>query len=90
LGAETYGDGVLAWLVVEVDAVGGQEQEDRRGYPVHDEIERWPPACVGDIVVVLPEVLEPVAGEPSTTKSPAMEASTATNLSRPSATAKPM
>jgi hypothetical protein len=32
--------------------------------PVHDEAERWPPAGVGDIVVVvLPEVLEPVAGE---------------------------
>jgi hypothetical protein len=45
-------------------AGGDQEHEDRRGYPVHDEAERWPPAGVGDIaVVVLPEVLEPVGGE---------------------------
>src|SRR5215472_14864570 len=59
-----YGDGVVAWLMVEVGAGGDQDHEDRRGYPVDDQAERWPPAGAGDIVVaVLPEVFEPVAGE---------------------------
>jgi hypothetical protein len=97
--------GVLAWLVVEVDAGGDQEHEDGRGDPVDDEAERWPPAGVGDMVVaVLPEVFESVAGEAehqqpcrsgdgrrgTTTKSPATAASAATMLGRPSAMAKPM
>jgi hypothetical protein len=51
-------------LVVEVDAGGDQHDEDGRGDPVDDQAERRPPAGVGHIVApVLPEVLDPMAGE---------------------------
>ena len=91
--------------MVEVDADGDQHHKDRRDDPVDDQAERRPPASIGDIVApVLPEVLDPMAGEASdqhprrsgdpaaatTTKTVAMPASTAITVGRPSATAKPM
>jgi hypothetical protein len=59
-----YGSSVVFVLMVEVDADGDQQDEDRGGDPVDDEAERRPPASVGNIVApVLPKVLEPMAGE---------------------------
>jgi hypothetical protein len=91
-------------LVVEVDADGDQHDEDGGGDPVDDQAERRPPSSVGNkLAAVLPEVLEPMAGEASasshagpvtpaaatTAKAAAIPASAAMTRGRPSATAKP-
>jgi hypothetical protein len=50
--------------VVDVDADGDQHDENRCDDPVDDQAERRPPPSVGNILVaVLPQVLEPMAGE---------------------------
>ena len=96
---------VVFVLVVEVDAGGGQHDEDRCGDQVDVEAERRRPACIGDIVAALlqrslsPWRVKPstsshadpvTAAAESTTKTPATPLSTARTTGRPSATAKPM
>jgi hypothetical protein len=50
--------------VVEVHAGHDLDGDDRRRHPVDDEAERRPPTRVGDeLTAVLPQVLEPMAGE---------------------------
>jgi hypothetical protein len=49
--------------VVEVDADGDQHDKDHCDDPVNDQAERRPPVSVSNILAVLPQVLEPMAGE---------------------------
>jgi hypothetical protein len=58
---------VDAALVVEVDAGVDQHDKDHCDDPVDDQGERRPPASVSNILAaVLPQVLEPMAGEAAT------------------------
>src|SRR5205814_9821799 len=51
-------------LVVEVDARRDLDEEDGGDEPVDGSAEGWPPARIGDeLVALLPEVLESVAGK---------------------------
>src|SRR5437660_1141684 len=50
--------------LAEVDAGGYLNGDCCGGHPVNDEAERWPPPGVRhELTAVLPEVLEPVAGQ---------------------------
>jgi hypothetical protein len=50
--------------MVEVHAGHNFDSDDRRRHPVDDEAERRPPTRVGDeLTAVLPQVLQPMAGE---------------------------
>ena len=96
----------LLWLlIVKVHAGHNFDGDDRRRHPVDDEAERRPPTRVCDeLTAVLPQVLQPMAceattssqGDPVTaaaatmTKTVATLVSTTSTLRRPSATAKPM
>jgi hypothetical protein len=99
-----HGWSVVFVLVVEVDAGGGQHDEDRCGDQVDVEAERRPPACIGDIVAALlqrslsPWPVKPstsshadpvTAAAESTTKSP-RDAALDCQDDRPAATTKPM
>jgi hypothetical protein len=53
-------------VVVELNTGEEGDCDDRRDGPIDNEAKRRPPASLGDeLVAVLPQVLEPVAGKPS-------------------------